>query len=113
MTSQRLRDAREAVDFLERQRSPWEEAWRDIAAYVLPRRGRMHGRDPLGASAPGAVDGSSGVSGTHRSTDMRGGRVIDATATRAEAAPSAKASCRQRPSKAAALASPRQPPLRT
>ncbi|RXF77288.1 hypothetical protein EKK70_07600, partial [Desulfovibrio sp. DS-1] len=57
MTSQRLRDAREAVDFLERQRSPWEEAWRDIAAYVLPRRGRMHGRDPLGASAPGAVGG--------------------------------------------------------
>ncbi len=67
MTSQRLRDAREAVDFLERQRSPWDEAWRDIAAYVLPRRGRMHGRDPLRAPAD----------------DTRGGRVIDATATRA------------------------------
>jgi len=70
MTSQRLRDAREAVDFLERQRSPWDEAWRDIAAYVLPRRGRMHGRDPLRAPASDQQD-------------TRGGRVIDATATRA------------------------------
>lgn len=80
MTSQRLRDAREAVDFLERQRSPWEEAWRDIAAYVLPRRGRMHGRDPLGAPASGAGAGPSSAPG---SSDTRGGRVIDATATRA------------------------------
>lgn len=80
MTSQRLRDAREAVDFLERQRSPWEEAWRDIAAYVLPRRGRMHGRDPLGAPASASGGGPSSVPGT---SDTRGGRVIDATATRA------------------------------
>ncbi|EGY26476.1 hypothetical protein DA2_1212 [Desulfovibrio sp. A2] len=70
MTSQRLRDAREAVGFLERQRSPWDEAWRDIAVYVLPRRGRMHGRDPLRAPASDQQD-------------ARGGRVIDATATRA------------------------------
>ncbi len=66
MESDRLKQARETVAFLETQRAGWEAQWQDIAEYVLPRKGRFGG---TAASDAGG--------------ERRGGRIIDATATRA------------------------------
>ncbi len=67
MESDKLKQAREAVGFLETQRSGWEAHWRDIADYIVPRRGRFGGM-ALWHTENG---------------ERRGGRIMDATATRA------------------------------
>lgn len=69
MESQRLTQARETVSVLESQRTVWEEYWRDIAEYVVPRKGRFSASGPAGASG-----GAS---------ERRGAKIIDSTATRA------------------------------
>lgn len=67
MESSRLKQARETVAFLEAQRSGWESQWRDIAEYVVPRKGRFSGK--------GSWEPDNG--------DRRGNKIIDSTATRA------------------------------
>lgn len=67
MESSRLKQVRETVSFLESQRTGWEHQWRDIADYVVPRKGRF------GSAATWETE----------SGQRRGGKIIDATATRA------------------------------
>ncbi|MFV0347299.1 MAG: portal protein [Halodesulfovibrio sp.] len=67
MESTRLKKARETHSFLESQRTSWESHWREIAEYIVPRKGRFTGSSQHEAD----------------SGERRGGRIIDATATRA------------------------------
>lgn len=67
MQSYRLKEAMQTVQFLENSRFDWEEQWKAIAEYIVPRKGWFTGQPVSGGSYGRA----------------RNGKIIDGTATRA------------------------------
>ena len=65
MSQTLLKTVRNTARFLESQREDWEQAWQDVADYIVPRKGRIH-----------ASSGREQVKGAN-------GKIIDATASRA------------------------------